>query len=212
MRSLTLKQKIKSRVSGVMSSKYSKLIGAAAFITAFAFITSSCSTIHSKPEQTNMQTTQSVFDIAVNTIDGKPTTLAEFKGKKILIVNVASECGYTPQYTDLQKLYDKYKDKLVIAGFPANNFGGQEPGTNEQIASFCSKNFGVTFPMFEKISVKGSDKHALYQWLTDKSKNGWNDQEPTWNFCKYLIDEKGQLLKYFPARVNPMDNEITSAL
>jgi glutathione peroxidase len=206
------KQNMRLCVTCFMLSKHSRFIAAVVLITAFGLVTTSCSTIQSKPEQINMQTTQSIFDIPINTIDGKPTTLAEFKGKKILIVNVASECGYTPQYSDLQKLYEKYKDKLVVAGFPANNFGGQEPGSNEQIASFCSKNFGVTFPMFEKISVKGSDKHALYQWLTDKSKNGWNDQEPTWNFCKYLIDENGQLIKYFPARVSPMDSEITSAL
>ena len=121
---------------------------------------------------------------------------------------MASKCGYTPQYEDLQKLNEEYGDKITILGFPANNFGGQEPGTNEEIKKFCTGNYGVTFPMFEKISVKGVDKHPLYRWLTDKSMNGWNDQEPTWNFCKYFIDENGELKHFFQSSVNPFDEEI----
>ena len=125
-----------------------------------------------------------------------------------MLVNVASKCGYTPQYEELQKLYEAYMGKLTILAFPANNFGGQEPGTSEDIKTFCSENYGVTFPIFEKISVKGVDKHPLYRWLSDKKLNGWNNEEPSWNFCKYFINEKGELVKFFPSKVKPMDKEI----
>jgi len=155
---------------------------------------------------------QSIHSFTVKGIDGKDIKLASFKGKKILVVNTASKCGYTPQYESLQKVYDQYKDKLVILGFPCNQFGGQEPGTNEEIKEFCSTEFGVTFPMFEKISVKGFDKHPLYRWLSDASLNGWNSQEPSWNFCKYFINEKGELVKFFPSSVKPMDEEILSLI
>tara|TARA_R110000744_G_scaffold123006_2_gene228070 strand:- start:555 stop:1064 length:510 start_codon:yes stop_codon:yes gene_type:complete len=150
----------------------------------------------------------SIYDFTLNNIDGKPVKLSEYKGKKLLLVNVASKCGYTPQYEELQKLYEIYKGKLTILAFPANNFGGQEPGTSEDIKSFCSENYGVTFPIFEKISVKGVDKHPLYRWLSDKKLNGWNNEEPSWNFCKYFINEKGELVKFFPSKVKPMDKEI----
>lgn len=142
--------------------------------------------------QEAMQTTKSFYDFTVKDIDGNEVNLSKFKGQKVLVVNVASKCGYTPQYEDLQKLNEEYGDKITILGFPANNFGGQEPGSNEEIKKFCTGNYGVTFPMFEKVSVKGVDKHPLYRWLSDKSQNGWNDQEPTWNFCKYYIDENGE--------------------
>ncbi len=145
-------------------------------------------------------------------IDGTPQELSKWKGKKILLVNTASECGFTPQYEDLQKLAAAYPEKLVVIGFPANDFGGQEPGSNTEITSFCKKNYGVTFPLFEKISVKGETMHPLYQWLSDPKKNGWNDKAPNWNFCKYLLDEEGKLVKFFPSRVNPMSNEITDLL
>ncbi|MCI0448840.1 MAG: glutathione peroxidase [Chlorobi bacterium] len=148
----------------------------------------------------------------IKSIDGAEVDFSQYKGKKVLIVNVASECGYTPQYEDLQKLYEANKDKLVILGFPANNFGGQEPGTNEEIKSFCQKNYGVTFPMFEKISVTGDEQHPLYKWLTNSELNGWNSQAPVWNFCKYLIDETGGLVKYYSMKVKPFDEEITSQL
>lgn len=173
---------------------------------------SSCTSIQSKPNTMITTASTSIFDISINTIEGEKTNLSAYKGKKILIVNVASECGYTPQYADLQKLHEQFGGKVSVLGFPANNFGGQEPGSNKDIAQFCQKNFGVSFPMFEKISVKGADKHPLFVWLSDKSKNGWNDQEPSWNFCKYLIDENGQLLKFYPSRVNPTSEEITSLL
>lgn len=154
----------------------------------------------------------SIHKFKVSSIDGDKIDFSSFKGKKILIVNTASKCGYTPQYADLERLHKAYKDKLVIVGFPANNFGGQEPGTNEEIKEFCSTEFGVTFPMFEKLSVKGFDKHPLYRWLSDASLNGWNNQEPSWNFCKYLINEKGELVKFFPSSVKPMDEEILSLI
>jgi glutathione peroxidase len=152
------------------------------------------------------------YDFKLKDLDGKEVSLSQFKGKKILVVNVASKCGYTPQYEALQELNEKHGDKIQILGFPANNFGGQEPGSNEEIKSFCSENYGVTFPVFEKISVKGFDKHPLYRWLSDSKLNGWNSQEPTWNFCKYLIDEKGELLKFYPSSVTPLDEEILSAI
>ncbi|MEM6298690.1 MAG: glutathione peroxidase, partial [Bacteroidota bacterium] len=118
---------------------------------------------------------------------------------------VASECGYTPQYEDLQNIYEQANGELIVLGFPANNFGGQEPGTNEEIKQFCTSRFSVDFPMYAKISVKGDDQHPLYKWLSTKSMNGWNDQSPEWNFCKYLIDEEGRLVKYYPSRVVPTE-------
>ncbi|MDX5348667.1 MAG: glutathione peroxidase, partial [Hymenobacteraceae bacterium] len=117
--------------------------------------------------------------------------------------NVASECGYTPQYKELQQLHEQYKDKVQVLGFPANNFGGQEPGSHEEIAEFCEKNYGVTFPVFEKISVKGDDQHPLYKWLSEQA-----GQEPTWNFNKYLLDENGHLVRYYPSKVSPMSEEL----
>lgn len=158
------------------------------------------------------KSTTSVYDINYTSIDGKEMNLQQYKGKKILIVNVASKCGFTPQYAELEKLYETHKDKLVIVGFPANDFKKQEPGTNTEIAQFCSLNYGVTFPMAAKISVIGENKHPLYKWLTDKKLNGWNDQEPQWNFFKYLIDEKGELIHVFPSTTKPMDEEIINSL
>ncbi len=156
----------------------------------------------------DIQSRSSIYQFTVNNIYGDPIDFKQFRGKKLLIVNTASECGYTPQYTDLQKLHEKYGDKVTILGFPANNFGGQEPGSNEEIANFCKVNYGVTFQIFEKISVVGSDQHPLFTWLSNKDKNGWNDQKPTWNFCKYLVNEKGELMKYYGSAVKPMSNEI----
>jgi len=151
---------------------------------------------------------KSFYDFKMKDLNGKEVDFSSFKGKKIMVVNVASKCGYTPQYEALQKLYTEHSDKIVILGFPANNFGGQEPGSNDEIKSFCSENYGVTFPMFEKISVKGFDKDPLYRWLSDAALNGWNNEEPSWNFCKYLLNEKGELIKYFPSKVSPLDQEI----
>jgi glutathione peroxidase len=142
---------------------------------------------------------------------GKEFDFSSLKGKKILIVNTASECGLTPQYKDLEAIYSKYKDKnFVIVGFPANNFGGQEPGSNQEIAKFCQMNYGVSFPMMGKISVKGNDIHPLYQFLTQKGKNGLQDSEVEWNFQKYLLDENGYLVKVLSPRVLPTDDAIVS--
>lgn len=149
---------------------------------------------------------QSVYDFKMNSLEGQEIDFSQYKGKNLLIVNVASKCGFTPQYADLEKLHEEFGDKVVVLGFPANNFGSQEPGTNLEIAEFCEKNFGVKFQMFEKISVKGADQHPLYQWLKEKT-----GQEPSWNFCKYLVKPDGSV-KFFPSKVKPLDQEIISAL
>jgi glutathione peroxidase len=155
---------------------------------------------------------QSIHTFKVTGIDGKQINLAAYKGKKILIVNTASKCGYTPQYESLQKVYDQYKDKLVILGFPCNQFGGQEPGTNEEIAAFCKANYGVNFPLADKIDVKGANIAPIYQWLTQKAKNGVLDANIGWNFNKFLIDENGKMLAYFPSNVKPESDAITAYL
>lgn len=143
------------------------------------------------------------------TIDGKAFDLASLKGKKVLVVNTASKCGNTPQYKDLEALYQKYKDRnFVIIGFPANNFMGQEPGTNEEIKAFCELNYGVTFPMMSKISVKGKDQDPIYKWLTEKSENGKMDAAVTWNFQKFMIDENGNFVDYLSPRESPMSEKI----
>ena len=142
-------------------------------------------------------------------ISGDTIRMDQFKGKKILLVNVASRCGFTPQYNNLQHLHEKYHDRLVILGFPSNDFLWQEPGTNSEIRKFCQQNYGVTFQMFEKIHVKGRKQHPIYNWLSDSRLNGWNDDAPSWNFCKYLIDEEGRLIKYYKSRIEPTDTLIT---
>jgi glutathione peroxidase len=164
------------------------------------------------PQAQSVPAQNNIYNFKVESLEGGVIDFSKFKGKKILIVNTASKCGYTPQYEDLQKLYDKYKEKLVIVGFPANNFGGQEPGTNTEIQEFCKKNYGVTFPMAAKISVKGEDEAPIYRWLTNKKENGILDAEVKWNFGKFLLDEKGNLIQYFPSKVEPMSEEITSKL
>jgi|SRR5699024_2212313 len=150
----------------------------------------------------------SIHDFSITTLEGKEIKLSQYKGKKMLLVNTASKCGYTPQYKDLEELYHLYKDKLIIIGFPANNFGQQEPGSNEEIATFCEQNYGVSFPMSEKISVKGGDIHPIYQWLTQKKWNKVKDSEVKWNFQKYLIDENGELIGMFESAIKPMDSDI----
>jgi len=154
----------------------------------------------------------SIHTFKVEALDGTTINFADFKGKKILIVNTASECGYTPQYKELEALYQKFKDKLVIVGFPANNFGGQEPGTNTEIKAFCQQNYGVTFPMAAKISVKGDDAAPIYQWLCTKTENGVLDAEIKWNFNKFLLDENGNMIAYFPSKVTPMSEQIIGKL
>lgn len=148
----------------------------------------------------------SLYDMKMNSLDGKEIDFSQYKGKTLLIVNVASKCGYTPQYTDLQKLHELYGNKVTLLGFPANNFGGQEPGTAAEIGEFCKSKYGVTFQMFEKISVKGDDQAPLYAWLKEKT-----GQEPTWNFCKYLVKPDGTV-KFFNSKVKPLDDQIVSEL
>ncbi len=155
---------------------------------------------------------KSIYEFKVEALDGGTIDFAQFKGKKILIVNTASECGYTVQYEGLEALYEKYKDRLVVIGFPANNFGGQEPGTNAEIKEFCKKNYGVSFPMASKISVKGEDAAPIYKWLCNKSENGVLDAEIKWNFNKFLVDENGKILAKFDSKVTPMSEELTSKL
>jgi glutathione peroxidase len=155
----------------------------------------------------------SVHEFTLDTLEGKPLPLASFKGKVVLLVNVASRCGYTPQYQGLQALYAKYKDQgLVVAGFPANNFGAQEPGTNQEIGAFCRSTYGVTFPMFSKISVKGVDKAPLYRFLTDKSANPATGGEIDWNFTKFLVDRSGKVLQRFEPAVEPQARELVAAV
>ena len=154
----------------------------------------------------------SLYSIEINSLDGNTIDLNDYKGKYILFVNVASECGFTGQYADLQKLYDTYQDKLMVIGVPCNQFGSQEPGSADQIQSFCSKNYGVTFQMTEKIYVKGKNQHPVYQWLCQKINNGKEDVTVGWNFGKFLIDENGNYVAYFPSKVTPLSTEITSKL
>ncbi len=170
--------------------------------------------IVAKPAQSPLMNTSaetatgSVYDFTVKSIDGKDVSLSQYKGKKLLIVNTASECGYTPQYKDLEELYKTHGDKVTVLGFPANNFGGQEPGTEAQIAAFCEKNFGVTFPLFSKVSVSGADTAPLFQFLADKKQNGAVDSAPNWNFCKYLVDENGHVVKFYKSDVKPLSPEL----
>lgn len=145
----------------------------------------------------------SLYDFKINSIDGIPVDFECYRGKNLLIVNTASKCGYTPQYETLQKLHEDYGDKVVVLGFPSNNFLWQEPGTNSEIAGFCKQNYGVTFQLFEKISVKGKDQHPLYQWLTAKS-----GKKPTWNFCKYFVNKNGEVRGFYGPRVSPLDEAI----
>jgi|TARA_B100001964_G_C13895419_1_gene449162 glutathione peroxidase len=158
------------------------------------------------------QSLPSFYDINANTIDGHAISMEKYRGKKVLIVNVASECGFTPQYEGLQRLHETHGKSLAVLGFPSNNFLWQEPGTNSEIQTFCKLNYGVTFQLFEKIHVRGRDQHPLYKWLSDSSLNGWNDKIPSWNFSKYLIDEKGKLLEYYNMRIAPEDTAITRHL
>lgn len=150
----------------------------------------------------------SIHQFKVASIEGGEINFADFAGKKIMVVNVASECGFTSQYQQLQELYEQFSEQLVIIGFPANNFGNQEPGTNEQIKSFCTVRYGVTFPLTAKVSAKGADMHPVYQWLTQKSANGLIDSTVKWNFQKYLLDQQGRLITTHPSSVSPLDDVI----
>jgi len=158
------------------------------------------------------QTSSTVYDFSLTGIDGKEININAFKGKKILFVNVASKCGYTPQYEGLQKLYEQNRENLVIIGLPCNQFMRQEPGSSEEIQAFCTKNYGVTFPITEKVNVKGDKIHPLYNWLTRKELNGVEDSKVKWNFQKYLINEEGNLIQVFGSKVKPLAEEITVAI
>lgn len=145
----------------------------------------------------------SIYDFTMSSLDGTPVNFSRYRGRNLLIVNTASKCGYTPQYADLQALQETHSDDVTVLGFPANNFLWQEPGSNADIAEFCEKNYGVTFQMFEKISVGGSDRHPLYEWLAAKS-----GKKPTWNFCKYLVNRKGEVIGFYGPKVSPLDEAI----
>ena len=164
--------------------------------------------IQSKSQSKIIQS-MSLYNIEINNIDGSPFDLNKYKGKHLLFVNVASECGFTGQYEDLQKLYDTYQDKLMVIGVPCNQFGGQEPGSSDEIQSFCQKNYGVTFLMTEKVDVKGDRQHPLYQWLTKKDLNGVKSTSVKWNFQKYLVDGNGQFVDYFYSITKPLSSKIT---
>ncbi|MEP7107051.1 MAG: glutathione peroxidase [Ferruginibacter sp.] len=154
-----------------------------------------------------------IYNLPAELIDGTPIDLNDFKGKKILLVNTASDCGYTGQYDGLEKLYREHQENLVVIGFPANDFKEQERGTDENIAAFCKSNFNITFPLLKKSRVvKGPGQNEIFQWLTNKNKNGWNDQSPDWNFCKYLVNEHGKLVHFFASSVEPMSNEVLNAI
>lgn len=188
------------------------------FVSAFsAILLLSCfdsNKIATRPMETNTAklSGKSLYEFTVNSLSGEPVALEQFRGKKIIILNVASKCGYTPQYADWEKFYSENKEEVVILGFPCNDFMGQEPGSATDIAEFCQKNYGVSFPMFEKVHVKGDKKSPIYQWLTDPAQNGWNSQEPSWNFCKYLINEKGELTHFFASKVKPSSEEFIAAM
>jgi glutathione peroxidase len=165
-----------------------------------------------KPPDAGIKAKKSFYDLKVNDIENREISFESLKGKKVLLVNTASECGYTGQYKDLEKLYNQYRDKLTVIGFPSNDFGKQEPGTEKEILEFCSGNYQITFPLSQKIKVTGTAMHPVYRWLSQSSLNGWNDKTPGWNFCKYLVDEQGELLCFCPEKINPLDPVITSRI
>ncbi len=156
---------------------------------------------------------QTFYDFKATPLDGgTEIDMAKYRGHKVVIINVASKCGNTPQYEAIQKFHEAHGKDIIVLGFPANDFGAQEPGSNGEIAEFCKKNYGVTFQMFDKITVKGENKHPLYKWLSTKELNGWNDKEPTWNFCKYVVNEKGELTNFFGGKVLVTDEPFLKAV
>lgn len=184
------------------------------FLLSVVTIIQSCAQKKSEisKEKTKELMGKTIYDFKVERLDGGEINFADYKGKKILVVNTASECGFTPQYADLEKVYEEYKDKLVIVGFPANNFGGQEPGTNKEISTFCQKNYGVTFPMAAKVSVKGDDTAPIFKYLTEKELNGVKNSDILWNFTKFLLDENGKLIDSFVSSTKPTDDAIVKYL
>lgn len=178
-------------------------------VTAFL---QNCTNQKTEISQDKKQEMKTIYDYKVESLDGNEINFADFKGKKILIVNTASECGFTPQYADLETISKEYKNNLVVVGFPANNFKGQEPGTNEEISAFCEKNFGVTFPMAAKVSVKGDDTAPIFKYLTEKDLNGVKNTTILWNFTKFLVDENGRLIDTFVSTTKPTSESITKYL
>ena len=179
------------------------------FFTGIGTMTFLKSTLKADPK---IKSIKPFYDLSINDINGDLIDLKSFKGKKIMLVNVASKCGYTDQYSDLQELYQTHSEKLEIIGIPCNDFGRQEPGSAEEIKSFCNVNYGVTFPLASKQKIKSKPISNLYEWLSNPELNGWNSALPSWNFCKYIIDEEGELIHFFRSGVNPNDSEILELL
>ncbi|SDD88945.1 glutathione peroxidase [Riemerella columbipharyngis] len=180
------------------------------FLSVLAFF--QCTKSKGQSSKKDAGIPKSIYDFKVESLDGDEINFADFKGKKILIVNTASKCGFTPQYEGLEKLYEKYKDKLVVVGFPADNFAHQEPGSNEEIQSFCKKNYGVTFPMAAKVSVKGEDTAPIFRFLTEKKFNGVKNTTILWNFTKFLLDENGRIIDTYLSTTKPNSESITKHL
>ena len=189
--------------------KLKKISTSQVAILTLAFLATSLILFTSISKTKSEKNMASIYNIKINNIDGSPIDLNTYRGKFILFVNVASECGFTGQYEDLQKLYDTYQDKLMVIGVPCNQFGGQEPGSAETIQTFCKKNYGVTFLITEKVDVKGKNQHPLYEWLTNKDLNGVENTSVKWNFHKYLVDGNGQFLDYFYSITKPLSSKIT---
>lgn len=185
------------------------LLTLAAATTAVVFIAAKPAALTTMTTPVETSAAASVYDFTVKAIDGKEVKLSKYKGKKLLIVNTASKCGFTPQYKELEELSKKYGSKVVVLGFPSNSFN-QELTSNAEVATFCEKNFGVTFPLFETVQVKGDDAIPLYKYLADKTKNGLVADAPSWNFCKYLVDEKGHVLKFYSSKVTPLSPELVA--
>jgi len=179
-----------------------------ALLFALGFSILACTQQKKEISQDKNAAMKTIHDYKVESLDGNEINFANFKGKKILIVNTASECGFTPQYADLETISKKYADKVVVVGFPANNFGGQEPGSNEEIGAFCQKNYGVTFPLAAKVSVKGDDTSPIFKYLTEKDLNGVKNTSIMWNFTKFLLDENGKLIDSFISTTKPTDEKI----
>ncbi|MFN3784318.1 MAG: glutathione peroxidase [Spirosomataceae bacterium] len=190
------------------------LLGTSLFIMNFQTIKNLFSDKKEIASRTASTTSKGSFhSFSATSLDGKKIDFSAYKGKKVIVLNVASKCGYTPQYADWQAFHEQYGDKVVVLGFPTNDFMNQEPGSEEQIASFCQKNYGVTFQMFSKVDViKGNNQHPLYKWLSNSDLNGWNDKAPTWNFCKYVINEEGEVTHFFASGVLPKDPTFRKAV
>ncbi|HEY0976748.1 MAG TPA: redoxin family protein [Flavobacteriales bacterium] len=190
-----------------------RILAFAAFPLVLASACGTASGQAEAPPENPTTPTMSFHDLSATDINGQPYSFAQLKGHKVIVVNTASECGYTPQYQQLEELYQQYKDKgLVIVGFPSNDFGGQEPGSEAEIASFCKKNYGVTFPLMSKVVTKGEGQSPVYAWLTGKAKNGVLDSEVKWNFQKYLIDEEGRLVEMLPSAQEPLSEPVLAWL